>query len=257
MRCLGTSFTPHSANIFLHSPDPQPGKDCRASRLPAALPLSGISGTESNSACRVSRDGRPMGHPNRPWETPSVRWQPSKLLLLSGQSDRRTGWLRSSEWWAEDPTGNRGPAAARAARTGPAGFHPPRPSHPSPTQFWTRLADATSPPEPHWDGLGAGILWGNPPPPGPAGSSTRWVILPPRRCTTSPQDVLHHESSASVEWCTGTRLGRSAFRLESGLALRLHPTGRSHGTVCYSGPTFVPLHTALPGDDRIGVRIPG
>ncbi|MBL9176066.1 MAG: hypothetical protein JNL10_21160, partial [Verrucomicrobiales bacterium] len=101
---LRIRITPYATNISYTVTVPNPGRILEPPAWPAApLPQSTVgNGIELRLAGLAQRTN---GAPDRPWETPSVHWQP-QILLLSDQKPA-AGWL-DPEWWAEDPTGNRG-----------------------------------------------------------------------------------------------------------------------------------------------------
>ena len=229
MRCSGSASRP----IPPTSPtlcDPQPGKglpSLPSGRLPP--PTVWHFGTESNSACQVSR-GRPMGHPNAPGnaQRPLAATNSPTFRTKTGDRLARSGMVGGGSNGQSRPD-------ARAARTGPA---IPPPGLPIRHQLnFGPPGRATS--TVSLDGLGAGILWGNPPPPALL-SSTRWVSSL-RECTSSPQDATPRILPPG-EWCTGTRLGRSAFRLGRDQRSDCTQPDEVMGRSLYSGPHVVPPH---------------
>ncbi|MFO1459760.1 MAG: hypothetical protein U1G08_10135 [Verrucomicrobiota bacterium] len=238
---LRLRFTPYSTNISYTLTIPNPGRITEPPVWPAApLPLStfrdGIELRLSGLAWKTN------GASERPWETPSVHWQPQILLL----SDKKpaTGWL-DPEWWAEDPTGNRGQTL---------GLHEPvqrfhLQAFPSVTNsILDRLAVRL--PTVSLDGLGAGILWeirhhrprclrrgGSPPPGMHLFTAGRYTTNPPPGGAPAPVS-----GGAPSGWV--------------GISAQIAPNRTKSWDGHYTPVPTLYLHApTIPGDDRIGVRI--
>ncbi len=239
---LRLRITPYSTNTSYTVTIPNPGRNQTIADWPAApLPQSTFgNGIEIRLADLVRKTN---GGPERVWESPSVHWQP-QILLLADQKPA-TGWL-DPEWWAEDPTGNRG-------RT--LGLHEPiQRFH---IQAFPSVTNAILDPlavklrTVSLDNLGSGIFWNRTATTGPVVFDAVGLLPPGMHLFTGGNYTTNPPPGGPP-----TAVGGGAPSGWVGVSAQYSPKRFQVWDGHYTPvPTVYLRAPTIPGDDRMGVRI--
>lgn len=239
---LQLRITPYSTNTPYTVIIPNPGRVQQTPAWPSTPPPQSVNddGIEIHLADLVRKTN---GAPDRFWESPSVHWWPQ--ILLRADQKPTTGWL-DPEWWAEDPTGNRG-------RT--LGLHEPIQrfhiqAFPSVTNaILDRLAVTL--PTVSLNALGNGMFWDRTATTGPVVFDAVGLLPPGMHLFTGGKYTTNPPPGGPP-----TAVGGGAPSGWVGVSAQSSPKRVQIWDGHYTPvPTLYLRAPTIPGDDRMGVRI--